>query len=69
MVLDSACNDKAFLRSDVIHNKLLEHSSVNVVQVVLEAESRHTKGVIPVCSPEEELLVVGERVVMVQMVG
>lgn len=34
VVLDTRGDDQTFLRSDVIHNKLTHHTSINVVDVL-----------------------------------
>jgi len=67
MVLDSRSDDEALLGGDVVHNELLEDTSVEVADVVLHSVSRHTEGVVTVSGTEEVLLVVGEGVVVGQV--
>ena len=67
VVLDATGNNEALLRSDVVHNELLDHASINVIEVLLEAEAGHAKGVVSVSSSEEEVLVLREGVVLMEV--
>jgi hypothetical protein len=48
MVLDSTSNNKALSWGDVIHNKLLDHSCVNVINIFGKSKSWHTKSVVAI---------------------
>jgi len=67
VVLDTGSDDEALLGGDVVHNELLEDTGVEVADVVLQTVARHTQGVVTVGSAEEVLLVVGEGVVVGQV--
>lgn len=45
VVSDTTGNNKTFFWSDVFHNELLDHSSINVINVTGKTESWHTKSV------------------------
>ena len=68
VVLDATGNNEALSWGDVIHDELLEHSGVNVINILLEAESWHTKGVVAVGGSQQKLLLGGEWVIFGQMV-
>ena len=68
VILDSTGNNKALSWGDVVHDELLEHSSVNVVNVFLESESWHTKSVVAISGSQQKLLLGGEWVELGQMV-
>mmetsp|Transcript_13721 Transcript_13721/g.21499 ORF Transcript_13721/g.21499 Transcript_13721/m.21499 type:complete len:490 (-) Transcript_13721:95-1564(-) len=68
MVLDTGSNNEGLLGGDVVHNELLEHAGVDVVEVLLHAEARHTKGVVSVGSAEEVLLLGGPGVELGEVV-
>ena len=68
VVLDTTCNDEALSWGDIVHDELLEHSSIDVVNVVGHAESWHTKGVVAIGSSQQELLLGGEWVELGQVV-
>ena len=68
MALDTAGDDKALLRRDGIHHELLHDSGIDIADVVLETEARHTESLVAVGSTEEEILVVGEGVVLAQVI-
>ena len=68
MALDTAGDDKTLFRRDGIHHELLHDSSIDIADVVLETEARHTEGLVAVGSAEEEILVVGEGVVLAQVI-
>lgn len=67
VVLNAGSNDEALLRSDVVHNEVLEDTGIEVADVVLHTVARHTEGVVTVGCAEEVLLVVGEGVVVREM--
>jgi len=67
VVLDTGSDDEALLGGDVVHNELLEDTGVEVADVVLQTVARHTQGVVTVGCAEEVLLVVGEGVVVGQV--
>lgn len=51
VVLNSTCDNEAFVRSDGVHDKFLENTSIKIVYVRGQSESWHAKGVIAVsCS-------------------
>jgi len=68
VVLDTGGDDEALLGGNVVHNELLEHTSINVSNIVLKTKARHTKGVVTIGGSESELLVVGERIELAQVV-
>jgi len=67
VVLDTGSDDKALLGGDVVHNEVLEDTGIEVADVVLHSVARHTEGVVTVGCAEEVLLVVGEGVVVREM--
>jgi len=68
VVFDSTGNNKALSWGNVVHDKLLKHSSVNVIDVLLESESWHTKGVVTISSSQQKLLLGSEWVELGQVV-
>ena len=68
VVFDSTGNNKALSWGNVVHDKLLKHSSVNVIDILLESESWHTKGVVTISSSQQKLLLGGEWVELGQVV-
>ena len=62
MVLHSTGNNEALLRGDVVHNELLNHPGINVVEVLLQSESGHAEGVEAIGGSEKHFLLVGEWV-------
>jgi len=69
VVSDTGGDDNALLGGDVVHNELLEAAGIEVADVAFKTESGHTKGVVAVSCSEEELLVLGEGVVLGEMLG
>ena len=67
MVLDSTGDNNALFGSNVVHKELLEHASIDVVEVVLETEAGHAEGVETISSTEEEILVLRERIILVEV--
>lgn len=68
MALDATGDDEAFLRRDIVHHELLHDTCVNVGDIVLKAEAGHAEGLVAVSSSEEHILVVGEGIVLAQVV-
>ena len=68
MVLDTTGNDEAFLWGNVFHDELLEHSGVNVSNIVGHTESWHTKGIESISGSQEHLLLLSEWVEFGQVV-
>ena len=68
VILDSTGNNQALAWGDVVHNELLEKSSIDVVDVVLKSVSWHAQGVVPVSCSEKKLRVLGEGIVFVEVV-
>ena len=68
VVLDTGGNNEALARGHVVHDKLLEHARVNVVDVVGETESGHAERVVAVGGSLEELSLAGEGVELGQVV-
>jgi hypothetical protein len=67
VVLNSTSNDDALLRCDVVHDELLNHASIDVVEVMLETKAGHTEGIVSISSSEEEILVVREGIIFVKV--
>lgn len=68
VVLDTTCNDEAFSWGDVIHDELLQKSGINVVDILLETKTRHSKSVETISGSQKELLIFSEWVVLGQMI-
>jgi len=68
MIFNTTSDNKAFSWSNIIHDELLKHSSVNVVHVVSHTQSWHTKGVISISGSQKELLLGGEWIELSKMV-
>jgi len=58
MVLDTVGDDKAFSRSNVVHDELLENAGIEVSNVLTTAISRHSETVIAKSSAQNILLLV-----------
>ena len=69
VVSDTGGDDEALLGGDVVHDELLEAAGIEVADVALKTESGHTKGVVSVGGSEEELLVLGEGIVLGEVLG
>ena len=73
VILHSTSNNEALLGSDVVHDELLDHSGIDVVDVLLHSKSGHAEGVEAVSGSEEHFLLVGEwvelREVLEEVVG
>jgi hypothetical protein len=67
MVLDSTGYNKTLSGSDIVHDEFLEHSRIDVVNVVLSAEARHTESVVTEGSSEKEFVILEEGVVVLEM--
>ena len=67
MALDTARDDEALFRGDVFHHELLHDASVDIANVVFKTEARHAESIVPVGGAEEQILVVGEGVVLAQV--
>lgn len=65
MGLDTWSYDEALLGGNVVHNELLEHTSIDIANVLLESVARHAEGIETVGSPEQELLILAVGVVLV----
>lgn len=68
MVLDARGNDEALSRGDVVHHELLHQTSINVVDVLGQTESGHTKSVVSVSSPLEQVLLRSKGIEFGEMV-
>lgn len=68
VVGDTTGNDQALSWSDVVHDELLEHSSVNVIDVLAHTKSWHTESVVSVSGSKKKLLVSSEWIVLGQVV-
>ena len=69
VVLDAGSDDQALLGGDVVHDELLEHAGIDVADVVVGAKQGHAEGVVAVSGRQEELLIAGRGVVLVEVVG
>ena len=67
VILHSTGDDEALLGSDVVHDELLDHSGIDVVDVLLHSESGHAESVEAVSGSQEHLLLVGEWVELREM--
>jgi len=67
VVLNSTSNNDALLGCDVVHDELLDHASINVVEVVLETEAGHTEGIVSISSSKEKILIVREGIIFVKV--
>jgi len=67
VVLNSTGNDKAFLRSNVVHNEFLEDSSVDVADIAFQSVTGHAEGVVSVSCAEEVLHLVSRGIVVAEM--
>ena len=68
MVLDSTSNDEALSWSNIFHDELLEHSSVNVTNIALKTKSWHTEGVETISSSQVHFLLLGEWIKLGQVI-
>lgn len=68
VVFDTGGNDKALSWGNIVHNELLKHSGINVVDVLGETKSWHTKSVVSIGSSQEKFLGVGEWVELGEVV-
>jgi hypothetical protein len=67
VVLDATGNDDTPLRSDVVHDELLDHACINIVKVVLETEAWHTEGIVSISSSKEKILIFREGIIFVKV--
>ena len=67
VVFDTAGDNEALLWGNVVHHKLLHDSGVDVANVGLESKRWHTESSVAISCSEEELLVVGEWIVLAQV--
>ena len=67
VVLHSTGNNEALLRSDVVHNELLNHPGINVVEVLFQSQSGHAEGVEAIGGPKEHFLLIGKWVKLGEM--
>jgi len=68
VVLDTTGNDEALSWRNRVHDELLHHSCIDVVNVLGSAKSWHTESVVTISSSEKELLVHGKWIVFLQVV-
>jgi len=68
VVLDTTGNNETLSWSDVFHDELLEHSSVNVSNIAGQTKSWHTEGVVTIGSSQEHFLLSGEWIELSQVV-
>ena len=73
VILHPTGDNEALLGSNIVHDELLDHSGIDVVDVLLHSESGHAQGVEAVSGSQEHLLLVGEwvelREVLEKVVG
>ena len=69
VVLDSTSDNNRLFGSNIVHKELLEHASIDIVEVVLETEAGHAEGVVTIGSTEEEILVLREWIILVKVMG
>ena len=67
MALDTAGYNEALLWRYIVHHELLHNASVDVTDIVFETEARHTEGFVSVGSAEKQILIVGEGIVLAQV--
>ena len=68
VVLDATSNNEALSWGDVIHNKLLKKSSIDVVDVLGHTKTRHSDRVVTIGSSKQKLLILGEWIILAQVV-
>lgn len=68
VVLDTTGNDETLSWGDVFHDELLEHSSINVINVFACSKSWHTKSVVAIGGSQQKFLLGGEWIESGQMV-
>ena len=73
VVADARGHDEALLGGNVVHDELLEHAGIEVVDVAMQTEAGHAQGLVAVGSSKQGLLSISEGVVfgqvLVQVVG
>ena len=67
MALDTTGNNEGLLGSDIVHHELLHHAGINVADVTLETKAGHAECLVTEGCTEEQVLVVGEGVVLKQV--
>jgi len=55
VILNTTSNNKALSWSDVVHNELLKHSSIDVVNILIRAKSWHTEALETIGSSKQKL--------------
>ena len=62
MALHTTGDDEALSRGNIIHHELLHGARVDIANVVLKTEERHTKRFIAVGGSKEHILEVSGRI-------
>lgn len=62
VVVNAIGDDEALLGGDVIDDEVLEHSSVDGLNISFKTVVRHTEGVVSVSSSKEEIVLISPRV-------
>ena len=49
---------------DIVHDELLQKSSINVINVLGKTQTRHTQSIVSISSSQQEFLILGEWVIL-----